>query len=99
MLFVVGSFRLPAHRIAEARPAMERVIAASRAEPGCISYAYAQDIGDPELFRVSEEWESRAALDAHFQMPHMSRWREERESLGMSKREIRVITGGEAEDL
>ena len=36
---------------------MERMIAASRAEPGCLGYAYAEDILEPGLIRVSEAWQ------------------------------------------
>jgi len=88
MIVVTGHFRLPAERTDVARPAMERVIAANRAEEGCLSYSYAQDIRDPELFRVTETWEDEAALSAHFKTPHMIRWREERGALGMTERTI-----------
>lgn len=97
MIAVIGSFRLPADRIEEALPAMARFIQASRAEPGCTAYGYAQDVLDPGLFRVSEEWASRADLDGHFSSPHMTEWRGERETLGMTERQIWAVTGGERE--
>ena len=90
MILVTGHFRLPLERIAEARSEMARVIEASLAEPGCRAYSYAEDIAEPGLFRVHEEWDSRAALDAHFATPHMKRWQMERKTLGFHDRQISV---------
>ena len=45
---------------------MAEVVAASRAEDGCIDYAYAEDMLDPGLIRVIEAWRDQAALDRHF---------------------------------
>ena len=88
MIVVIGSFRLPAHNLEAGREAMARVIVASRAEAGCLGYAYAEDVLDPGIFRVSEAWASRTALTAHFGMPHMTQWQREREALGMTGREV-----------
>lgn len=87
-VIVIGTFRLPPERLTQARPAMEQVISASRAEPGCIAYAYAEDVSELGLFRVSEAWESREALAAHFETPHMIEWRRERDDLGMTDRKM-----------
>lgn len=77
---------------------MERVIAATLQEPGCVAYSYAEDVREPGLFRVSEQWESREALAAHFASPHMVRWQAERASLGMSGRVVTAfaVNGEEA---
>ena len=90
MILVSGHFRLPPERIAEARAEMVRVIEASLAEPGCRAYSYAEDIAEPGLFRVHEEWDNRAALDAHFATAHMKRWQAERDKLGFNNRQISV---------
>src|SRR5690606_22001098 len=58
VIVVSGTFRLPPGRIAEARAAMRTVIAASLAEAGCRTYSYAEDVTEPGLFRVYEEWDS-----------------------------------------
>jgi quinol monooxygenase YgiN len=90
MILVSGHFRLPPERISEARAEMATVIAASLAEDGCRAYSYAEDIAEPGLFRVHEEWDSRAALDAHFATAHMKRWQAERDKLGFHGRQISV---------
>ena len=95
MILVSGRFRLPVERIAEARPAMAKVIAASLAEPGCRAYAYAEDVAEPGLFRVHEEWDSLEALKAHFTMPHMRDWQAVRETLGFHDREVSALEAGE----
>jgi quinol monooxygenase YgiN len=90
MIVVSGQFRFPAERMEEARPVMRKVIAATRAEAGCELYAYAEDVLDPGLIRVSELWHSRAHLEAHMQTPHMAEWQSERAALGLSERAITV---------
>jgi quinol monooxygenase YgiN len=99
MIAVVGSFRLPVERLPEAREALSRIIEASRAEPGCIDYAYAEDVLEPGLIRVSEAWETREALAEHFEALHMKQWQRERTGLGMTGREMRAYTIGSEEVL
>jgi quinol monooxygenase YgiN len=90
-IVVVGQFRIPAERMAEARPLMAKVMLATRAEQGCIEYNYAEDLLDPGLIRVSEVWETRAQLTAHLKTEHMAAWGEERMTLGLSGRAITVF--------
>lgn len=88
MILIVGTVRLAAGTLAAARPAMARMIAASRAEPGCRGYSYAEDVLDPGLIRVTELWDDRAALDAHFASPHIAEWRAAWPSLGLRDRNL-----------
>ena len=99
MIVVVGQFRFPADRMADARPAMRKVIEATRAEAGCVQYNYGEDVLDPGLIRVSELWQSREQLDAHMQTAHMALWQQERAELGLSEREIMVYEAGDAAPL
>ncbi|MBV1691187.1 antibiotic biosynthesis monooxygenase [Novosphingobium sp. G106] len=99
MILVIGEFRLPLASIGAGREAMARVIATSRAEDGCIAYAYAEDVLEPGLFRVNEAWESCDALAAHFEMPHMKQWQRERAELGMTERKVTTYEAGAAEPL
>lgn len=92
MIIVVGTFRIPVANRAAARTAMERMIALSRAEAGCLAYAYAEDLVEPGLYRVNEAWTDRAVLAAHFASPHMARWREERAALGLADRAVTAFT-------
>jgi quinol monooxygenase YgiN len=99
MLAVIGSFRFPPDRVAEALPLMQQVISATLLEAGYSAYSYAADVAEPELFRVLEMWDSRAALEAHFATPHRREWADAREGLGFSDRRVSVFSLGEGEVL
>ena len=99
MIAVLGSFRFPAEALGQARPLMRAVIEATLAEPGCRAYSYAEDVAEPGLFRVIEQWDSREALAAHFATPHMRAWAEQRAALGFFDRRIALHEIGAAEVL
>lgn len=88
MLLIVGTVRLPADKLDEARPIMATMIAASRAEQGCLDYAYAQDVIDPGLIHVHERWIDQAALDGHFASAHIAEWRATWPALGITDRHL-----------
>jgi quinol monooxygenase YgiN len=87
-VIVAGVFRVPPENLAALRPHMLQVMAATRAEAGCLQYAYAEDLAEPGLIRVFEMWTDQAALDAHFAAPHMAVWKDVRGQYGMFGREI-----------
>jgi len=58
-----------AERAREAIAKMER---ATRAEEGCITYAFSVDVSDPSMLRVIERWRSIEDVRAHMQTPHMA---------------------------
>lgn len=71
MIAVQGYVRLAAGEIERLRPAALAMMAATRAEPGCLEYAFAVDLGEADVLRITERWVDQAALDAHFASPHM----------------------------
>ena len=99
MIAVLGSFRFPVEALEQACPLMRAVIEATLVEPGCRAYSYAEDLAEPGLFRVTELWDSRAALSAHFETPHMRQWTEDRAALGFHDRRIALHAIGVAEEL
>ena len=50
---------------------LAQLAAASRNDPGCISYSFHVDIEDPTTFRSIEMWESEDQMNAHMQTPHV----------------------------
>ena len=50
---------------------LQKLIEPTHAEPGCIRYEMWQNRENPAEFTFVEEWADDAALDAHFQTPHM----------------------------
>ena len=72
MLIVLAEATLGEGALDSARKTMAQMVAASRAEEGCISYAYAIDVLDPTKLHITEKWIDEAALAYHFQTPHMA---------------------------
>ena len=75
MIGIIGEIRVRPEAVAAARTAMQAMIEASRAEEGCILYAFAEDVLEPGVIRISEKWESWEALKAHGATDHMATWR------------------------
>ena len=87
-LIIAGTVRVPPENIAAFRPHMLAMLTTSRAEDGCHEYSYAVDVADPGLIRIFEAWRDQAALDAHFQTPHMATWRSHWPAFGVSDRKL-----------
>jgi quinol monooxygenase YgiN len=68
--------RLEPRRGAEAefREELLRVVAASRAEPGCLAIHAFEALREPTEFAIHSEWVDEAAFDQHAQMPHSIRF-------------------------
>jgi len=87
-LVIAGTIRVPPERLDAFRPHMIAMLEASRAEDGCLGYSYAEDVAEPGLIRVFEAWRDQAALDAHFQTPHLAAWRAAWPEFGVSDRRL-----------
>lgn len=85
MLVIAGEIEIdPAQRDAAIAAAL-RMMEETRREAGCISYTFTGDFADAGRFRVFEEWESQAALDAHFASPHMAAFQAAVGGLGVKR--------------
>ena len=91
---ILGTVRLPPERVDDARPHMAAMVAASRAEDGCLAYAYGEDVLEPGLIRVSEIWRDQAALDRHAQSAHIQTWRAAVSGLGLHDRQLVAYDAG-----
>ena len=87
-VIISGTVRVPPENLLAFRPHQDAMLAASRAEDGCLTYSYAVDVQDPGLIRVFEIWRDQTALDAHFQAPHMATWRAAGAEFGVSDRQL-----------
>lgn len=87
-LVIAGTVRVPSDNLAAFRPHMLAMLEASRAEDGCLTYSYAEDVAEPGLIRVFEAWRDQAALDAHFQTQHMATWRSHWPAFGVTDRRL-----------
>jgi quinol monooxygenase YgiN len=87
-LIIAGTVRVPPDKLAALKPHMQKMLAASRAEDGCVTYSYGEDVAEPGLIRVFEAWRDQAAIDAHFASPHMAEWRAAGAQLGVADRRL-----------
>jgi quinol monooxygenase YgiN len=71
MIVVVGRVRTDSDKREALVRVGQTVAAASREEPGCISYRLYEDTEHANEFVFVEEWESDAALKTHFASPHI----------------------------
>jgi len=99
MLLIVGTVRIPVENVARARPAVARLIEATRAEDGCLKYGFAEDVLDPGLIHISEAWRDQAALEAHFASAHIAEWRTVWREIGIRDRDLRLYEVGEGRAL
>ena len=90
MIIVEGSARIPEGAWDQAIAAMETMITASREEAGCIEYAYSRDLFDPNLLRIIERWQDKAALVSHFAEPHMAVFRAALAEVGPQDLQVRM---------
>lgn len=97
MILLLGTIRIAKGKLADIRPAMAKMIAASRAEDGCLAYSYSLDVLDDGLIHVIEKWRDRAALDRHFATTHLSEWRSQFEPLGIFDRNLMLYEISEGE--
>jgi quinol monooxygenase YgiN len=91
MLLVIGTIRMPAENLNEARYAMREMIEASLEEEGCEAYSYSEAVLEPGLSQVNEIWRDREALDAHFETEHLAEWRANWDRFGIHDRDLHVL--------
>lgn len=75
MLILSVNLRVPKADQDRLRPDMEKVVQASRKEPGCLAYSYGFDLLEPDIIRVFEIYKDEAALKAHGDSDHFKAWR------------------------
>ena len=88
MIVVTGTIVLDQAKAGAARDALLTMMEASNAEDGCRSYRFMADLTDPGTFHVVEQWESDAAIDAHFASPHMADLLAKTADMGVTSTEI-----------
>ncbi|MFI5444983.1 putative quinol monooxygenase [Polaromonas sp. UC242_47] len=55
-----------------ARQLLLTLVAQSRQEAGCVSYALYQQAAAPHVFQTVEQWQDEAAAQAHMGTPHVA---------------------------
>jgi quinol monooxygenase YgiN len=88
MIILAGTIRVAPGKQTAAAEVLARLVEATRAEVGCISYSFAFDVLDDRMLRIFEVFRDEAALAAHRASPHMAAWRGEATALGVADREL-----------
>lgn len=72
MIIVQGHARFTPGTIAAHADALQAMVTATRAEDGCLLYAFAVDVIDPDFLHITERWRDADALAAHGKSAHMA---------------------------
>lgn len=72
MLIIEGWLHFAPGEIDKFIEAARLMVEATREEEGCLHYAFARDMNDPDIVRITERWTDEAALEEHFKSPHMA---------------------------
>jgi quinol monooxygenase YgiN len=73
MVHVMASIVVRPEQAEAARALLAELAAASRREPGCVSYELFQRPDLPHVFRTIEEWRTAADTAAHMGTPHVAK--------------------------
>jgi quinol monooxygenase YgiN len=70
-LTIVAHFKAKPDRIGFLKAELEKLVAPTRKEKGCLQYDLHQDNEKPAHFMFYENWESRETWQAHLKTPHL----------------------------
>ena len=73
---------------------VDAVTVPSRAEGGCLRYWFSASLEAPNRYHLFEVWKDKAALEEHFQTPHLLKFREDIGKLKVT-RDVKRYTGEE----
>lgn len=73
MIKVVAKNYIQEGKLEEILELYKELVEKTIVEPGCIKYELYQDINNPRILTMIEEWESIEALDSHEKTEHFAR--------------------------
>jgi quinol monooxygenase YgiN len=96
MIIVEGWVRMDSAHLESLRAAAVDMMRATReSEPGCLDYAIAIDLAEPNLLRIVERWTDEAALSAHFATPHMAAFNQAMAGAAIQRASVKVYNAQE----
>lgn len=90
MIVAVGDIYALIARRAEASELMRATQVRVRKERGCISYLFAEVVGEPGHFIVVQEWRDQTSLDAHYRSQAFADYQAEIGDLLVRTSELRL---------
>lgn len=73
-LTIVANITAKADNIEQVKAALQKLIATTRSEAGCLQYDLHQDNENPAHFMFYENWESRELWQQHMAAPHLAEY-------------------------
>ena len=89
MIIVLGKFEIHPDDFESVKTNAIALMQATVKEDGCMKYAFAADLAEPNCLQLSECWRDDAALSAHFLTAHIQAYRESLKSLRVLSRVVR----------
>ena len=99
MIQINGTIKLGRTIDAATRKAIVEMVRKSRAEDGCLDYAFATDLADPDTLVLFERWRDKDALDAHGKSAHMAEFQQVMAANPPASRELRMYETDEGQPL
>ncbi len=99
MLVVHGTFHINPDAVEDLRAVLAPVQAATRREPGCLSYDWAQSLEQPGTLYSVEIWRSRQDSDAHMKSDHVTAGFADLAGMMTGQPQVVGFDGGEQVDL
>ena len=75
-LTIVANIHAKADKVDLVKAELEKLIAITRAEAGCLQYDLHQDNDNPAHFMFYENWETRDLWQTHMGAPHLAAYME-----------------------
>ena len=92
LLTVVAVLRAKPGKEEALREALLGLVDPTRAEPGCLQYDLHVSNENPAEFLFYEKWVDRAALDEHFQKPHLTKLTDRSDELLSEPMDLRTYS-------
>jgi quinol monooxygenase YgiN len=73
IVYVVAKLQARAGKEETLRRIIEQGIESTRKEKGCLRYSLMQDMQNPLVLTLLEEWETEVDLDTHLALPHLQK--------------------------
>lgn len=102
MIQINGTITLAPGTLANADDTLDAIkamVAASRAEDGCLDYTFAQDLTDPDTLIIYERWSDQQALAAHGKSAHMAEFQKVMAANPPVGRDLRIYETDEGKPL
>jgi quinol monooxygenase YgiN len=88
MIIVSGAIVIDPANTERATELTSALMAATRAEPGNLTYGFYADIEQPGRYQLYEEWETQEAIDAHNASDHFAAFMVASAELGIVSVEV-----------